>query len=488
MGKFVFAAWIATACLSWILLGPHLGQLIEGYDSGQLAKGPLLVVALATLGSMVATIVWARQLRSAGTSQPASAGRRVLLGSLGTAGGLAAALGAAIAPNSRWYSTTGKNIFLPRPPYKADRYNPAWEGTRILSYRRLGRTEAQVSDISIGTGSSSGGRMTPAVAREAIERGMNYFDTAPDYSETGSETVLAEAMKGYRDQIFLATKFCTTSGHLGPGTSVADYMAAVDGSLQRLQTDYVDLVHIHSCNTVERLLDENVHEAFDRLRDQGKARFLGVSTHTPDLEPVARAAIESDRFDVLMLAYHHGAWPSLQAIVDEAAENDIGVVAMKTLRGALHQGLDWSRAEADSFTQAAFKWVLANPSVSCLVISLWEQAQLDEFFHASGQVPTRQDIALLDRYAELTQAVHCRPHCGICLDSCPENLAIADVLRHKNYYESFGAQKEAMRLYAQLETKADVCLSCSAPCANACPYEIPIAEHTRAADRLLRWA
>ena len=48
MGKFVFAAWIATACLSWTLLGPHLGQLIEGYDSRQLAKGPLLVVALAT--------------------------------------------------------------------------------------------------------------------------------------------------------------------------------------------------------------------------------------------------------------------------------------------------------------------------------------------------------------------------------------------------------------------------------------------------------
>ena len=157
-----------------------------------------------------------------------------------------------------------------------------------------------------------------------------------------------------------------------------------------------------------------------------------------------------------------------------------------TTCGALHQGLDWSRAESESFTQASFKWVLANPSVSCLVISLWEQAQLDEFFYASGQTPTDRDVAVLDRYAELTQAVHCRPHCGICLDSCPENLAIADVLRHKNYFESFGAQKEAMRLYAKLETKADVCLSCSAPCQSACPYEIPIAEHTRAADRLLR--
>lgn len=486
MGKLVLAAWVATVLLSWAILGPHLGYLIEGYDSSQLAKAPIVLLLVCVLGSLGGTIAWARNLQDRETESTASPQRRVLLGSLGTAGGLAATLGAAIAPNSRWYSTTVKNIFLPKPPYKADRYNADWAGTKIAAYRRLGRTEAMVSDISIGTGSSSGGRMTPAIAREAIERGMNYFDTAPDYSETGSETVLAEAIKGYRDQVFLATKFCTTSGHLGPGTSVRDYMAAVEGSLQRLQTDYADLVHIHSCNTVERLMDENVHEAFDRLRDQGKARFLGVSTHTPDLEPVARAAIESDRFDVLMLAYHHGAWPSLQAIVDEAAANDIGVVAMKTLRGGLHQGLDWSRDEADSFTQASFKWVLANPSVSCLVISLWERAQLDEFFYASGRGPTREDYALLDRYAELTQATHCRPHCGICLDSCPENLAIADVLRHKNYFESFGAQKEAMRLYAQLEPKADACISCPAPCAGACPYEIPIAQHTRAADRLLR--
>lgn len=488
MGWRVFIGWIVTALLSWVLVGPYLGRLIEGYDSRQMALAPLILVLLCVAGCVAGTALWARRLSNRKTAAPASRARRLLLGSLGTAGGLAAALGAAIAPNSRWYSTTVKHIFLPNPSYKADRYNSDWEGTQIAAYRRLGRTEAMVSDISIGTGSSSGGRMTPAIAREAIERGMNYFDTAPDYSETGSETVLAEAMKGYREQIFLATKFCTTSGHLGPGTSVRDYMAAVEGSLQRLQTDYVDLVHIHSCNTVERLLDENVHEAFDRLRDQGKARFLGVSTHTPDLEPVARAAIESDRFDVLMLAYHHGAWPGLQAIVDDAAANDIGVVAMKTLRGGLHQGLDWSRDEADSFTQASFKWVLANPSVSCLVISLWDRAQIDEFFYASGQVPTREDYALLDRYAELTQATHCRPHCSLCLDSCPENLAIADVLRHKNYFESFGAQKEAMRLYAQLEPQADVCLSCPAPCAGACPYEIPIATHTRAADRLLRLA
>ena len=59
---------------------------------------------------------------------------------------------------------------------------------------RLGRTEARVSDISLGSGAGTGGRQGPEVAREAIERGINYFDTAPDYSEAGSEDRLGRAI------------------------------------------------------------------------------------------------------------------------------------------------------------------------------------------------------------------------------------------------------------------------------------------------------
>ena len=158
---------------------------------------------------------------------------------------------------------------------------------------------------------------------------------------------------------------------------------------------------------------------------------------------------------------------------------------MTTLRGSLHRGLLWSRDERDSFTQASFKWVLSNPSIACLVISLWETAQLDEFLYASGKRPDSGDLAVLERYQELTADVQCRPHCGLCLDSCPEGLPIDDVLRQRMYFEGFGAEKEAMRLYASLDTKADVCIGCSAPCASACPYEIPIPERTRETPRLL---
>jgi ferredoxin len=101
------------------------------------------------------------------------------------------------------------------------------------------------------------------------------------------------------------------------------------------------------------------------------------------------------------------------------------------------------------------------------VISLWESAQLDEFLFASGKRPGPQDHAVLRRYQQLTAGTHCRPHCGACLDRCPAGLPIHDVLHYRMYFEDYGAEKEAMRLYARLDTRANVCTGCSAPCASA---------------------
>ncbi|MEM7412655.1 MAG: aldo/keto reductase [Myxococcota bacterium] len=488
MGLVVALAWALTLLLAFAGLGATLGTLIEGLDRSQISWAPILATAASLLVALALTVHWVRTRDAGGGTSRPSGRRRFLLGALAGGGGVAATGLAVFARNFDWFDTTIKNLFVAIPPKKSPVYDDRWAGAEVQSYRRLGRTEAMVSDISLGSGSSTGGRQGWEVAREAIDRGINYFDTAPDYSGSGSELALGKAMQGVRDKMFLATKFCRPTGHLPVGSSVDAYIEAVNGSLQRLQTDYVDLIHVHSCNSVERLMDENAHEAFDRLREQGKARFLGVSTHTPRLETVANAAIDSGRFDVLMLAYHHGAWPGLEAVIDRAAREDVGVVAMKTLRGGKHQGLLWSRDERDSFTQASFKWVLSNPSVSCLVISLWETRQLDEFLTASGTSLRPQDLAVLERYAELIAGTQCRPHCDVCLSSCPEQRPIDDILRYRMYFENFGAEKEAMRLYAGLERQADACAGCAAPCLGSCPDGIDIADRMRGAHELLRLA
>ncbi len=365
-------------------------------------------------------------------------------------------------------------------------YPESWKGARVQAYRTLGRTGWRISDVVVGSGQIREQKGIDVV-RLALERGVTYVDTSPDYSATGSEECVGKAIQGMRDKVFVATKWCTPWGHLGAGSSVADYEGVIEGSLSRLGTDYVDLVHVHSCDEVPRLMDPNMHEAFDRLKQAGKVRFLGFSSHTPNLVDVAEAAIASGRFDVMMLAYHHGIWPKLGALIQRARhERDMGVVAMKTLKGAKHNGLAGFREHADAYSQAALRWVLSNPEVSAAVISFSEFQHVDEYLRASGGALRPEDVAILERYDQLVAGTYCAPHCGACLGSCPEQLAIDDVLRHRMYFEDYGDQKEAMRLYARLEKNASVCVSCSAPCTGVCPIGVPIQERMIGAHELLQ--
>jgi hypothetical protein len=416
----------------------------------------------------------------------AGAGAGVALGSITLAGATAAMRGFfGVGVSGNGWADVGKHINDKDIAFTHPEWKDSWKGATIQNHRRFGRTEWNVSDIVLGTGrikDENGER----VARAAIERGINYIDTSPDYSAAGSEQAVGKAIQGHRDKLFIATKFCTPLGHLAPGTSVEHYKQAVEASLQRLGTDYVDLCHIHSVDSVERLMDENVHEAFDQLKQEGKVRFMGFSTHTPNLVEVANTGIDSGRFDVMMLAYHHGIWAPLAGIIARArAEQDMGVVAMKTLKGAKHQGLADFRDEADSYTQAALKWALSNPDVSCAVISFFEQQHVDEYLFASGRPVSIADRKILEKYDRQILGSYCAPHCGECLDSCPEGLPIHDVLRHRMYFEDYGWEKEGMRLYSKLEKNAAACASCSAPCLGSCPTGIPISERMTGAHELL---
>jgi len=451
----------------------------------------LVWIVLSLIGIALATFLVFR--RGGPAPGGLSAERRGFLASSGAAfasllvagaAGLARGFLGVGTSGGGWRVTSG--ALSPEVPLEHDEWKQAWRDSRVRSYRRLGRTGFEISDIVMGSGplQEEGG---DRIVRTALERGVNYIDTSPDYSAAGSEKAVGRGIKGFpRDQVFIATKFCEPLGHLPPGTPVSRYKEIVEGSLARLDTDYVDLVHIHSCDEVERLMDPNVHEAFDRLKEEGKARFLGFSTHTPRLAEVANTGIDSGRFDVMMLAYHYGGWPELGKIIERGRrEQDMGVVAMKTLKGAKHHGLEGFREEADAFTQAALRWVLANQDVSCAVISMFELQHVDEYLVASGGTATARDEEILRKYDRLIAGTYCAPHCGACLDSCPEGLPIHDVLRQRMYFEDYGAQKEAMRLYARLEKQADVCASCSAPCLGSCPLGVPIQERMEGAHRLL---
>ena len=468
-------------------LGGYLQERVEGIDTNQIPIWPTLVFVMLALGALACTVWWALTLQPKGGSdaaEPVSSRRKFLTGSAAITGGVIGAAGATVGRVSGWATVTGPALSAQTEQTAPDA-KAAWRGATIQQYRELGSTGLKVSDIAAGSTRLHQNADPVGFLNAMLDRGVNYIDASPDYAPE-SEEIIAAALKGRdRSKLVLATKFCTRDGHLREGSSVQDYMQAMEAGISRLGTDYIDVAHIHSCDSVARLMDENVHEAVDRLREQGKVRFMGVSTHTPNLKEVADTAIDSGRFQVMMLAYHHGAWPSLNDIVDRAAAKGIGIVAMKTLKGAKHNGLADFRVEADSYTQAAFKWVLSNPNVSNLVISFHNDQHLDEYLYASGQRLTNNDIAVLEKYDQLIAGTHCFQHCSSCLGACPSGVPIADVLRHRMYFEDYGDQKQAMQLYAKLEQDASACIGCDAPCAGACPENIQIHDRMLGAHRML---
>jgi predicted aldo/keto reductase-like oxidoreductase len=411
---------------------------------------------------------------------PRKLGRRKLLKNATAVAALSVVAGV-------WYKLWKNRtyLFLMRSaPKEAAHPDPAWEGSVVRSYRPLGSTGINMSDISFG----GAGISDPDVVTRAVERGINYFDTSPDYSQTGSEQVIGKALKPHRDKVFIASKFCTGAGHLPADTPVPEIIAAVEGSLTRLQTDYLDVCIIHEVNSLDRLMAPTFHEAFDRLREQGKVRFLGVSSHTPNLEEVMRHAVASGRFQMLLVAYNFNNWPDLTTIFHDAKQRGVGVVAMKTLKGAKATVLKNFDDRTRAFSQAAFKWVLSNPDVSGLVVSISNQHQVDEYLYASGAALKASDVTLLQRYDELVTHDYCRPGCGACLDRCPSGVPVDDIFRYAMYAENYGWRGEAATRYAALATdrQASQCLRCPAPCETACPFDIRIRNKLMGFDRLLR--
>ncbi|MBF0179791.1 MAG: aldo/keto reductase [Magnetococcales bacterium] len=364
---------------------------------------------------------------------------------------------------------------------------------KVESWRPLGKTGIKMSDISFGAGKLS----SAALVLRAIDRGVNYFDTAPDYGP--SEDFIGEALRKVkaRDKIHIASKYCQAipfqagKSHLQVGAKKADYIAAVENSLKRMGTDYLDVVFVHAIgelNDLEkekaRLLDEEMLMATAELKKAGKVRHLAASSHGPhNMEALMSEAVRSGHFDLIMPAFHFMKFPKVPEVLKEANARGVGVVAMKVLAGTRESGMQFDPGQ---YEQSAFKWALHHPEVSGLVITIKSAQDLDLYLPASGKPFTAADQRHLDLYAALHGADYCRTGCGDCLDSCPAGVEIASILRYQMYFSNYGDEKNAMRAYASVEKNAAACGECADDgCSRACPYGLPVAQKLAAAHRLL---
>lgn len=383
---------------------------------------------------------------------------------------------------------------LVAPGSSAEESEP--QAARVRRYRQVGRTDLRISDISFGAGQLP----AASLVLRALERGVNYFDTAPDYGQ--SEVYLGEAVAKFkqRDKLYLASKFCDAtpfkagSSHLQAGKTKQEYKDAIEGSLKRLRTDYLDVAFVHAMGELEdlerergRLTDQQMLAAAAELKQEGKIRYLAVSSHGPyHMELLMGEAIRSGHFDLVMPAFNFMKFPKVPDLLQEAQARGVGVIAMKTLAGARDMSLD---AKGGQFEQAAFKWVLKHPEVAGLVVTMKKVGDLDLYLPASGQDLGAGDQRLLDRYAARYGQDYCRTGCSTCEASCPAGVSIAAILRYQMYFEQYGDEKRAMQSYAALGTSAAVCAGCAVPaCNSGCPHGLPVAAKLQAAHGSLSFA
>ena len=364
----------------------------------------------------------------------------------------------------------------------------------IKRYVPLGQTGLTISDISFGSSRSA----DPALIRHALDRGITYFDTAESYRFGAAEEAMGEGLVGVRDKIVLASKTkASASARQG------DMMQALEGSLRRLRTDYLDIYFNHAVNSPSRMQNEEWWAFTETAKAQGKIRFRGMSGHGSGLVKSLDYALDNHLVDVILIAFNFGQDPSfyerlktafhfvdlqenLPPRLARAREMGVGVIAMKTLMGArLNDMRPFERG--GTFVQAAFRWVLASGLADALIVSMTDVEKIDEYVAASGDPEmTETDINLLARYASLNSDGQCRQGCDHCADSCPAGVPIAEVLRTRMYDVDYGDRDLALADYGRLSTGAGACLTCTAqPCRTACPYGLPIPNMTRdAATRL----
>ncbi|MDM7996560.1 MAG: aldo/keto reductase [Acidobacteriota bacterium] len=341
-------------------------------------------------------------------------------------------------------------------------------------YRTLGKTGLRVSGVGCGVGLIP----DPAVLVRAADLGVNYFDTARTYEKGKSEEITGAALKSRRNRILLASKT--------DGVTKAEVFREMDESLKALRTDHVDIWHLHAKDTPDSITDELV-EAQETLKQQGKTRFIGISTH--DINAVVDKVIKLGKHDVVQTTYSYPIGAGRNAALHRLQEAGIGVVAMKVVVALSMAGFAPPPKERRDLKGdgplAAVKWVLRNPDISTTVPYMKNLAEVEMNFRAMAEPYTDQDEKMLFARNEEIRPLYCRM-CYACKGKCPHGIPVTEELRYLAYNDFAGDFRQARDHFSRLPDKirAVRCLDCST-CAIQCPNGVDVQNRLIRAQELL---
>lgn len=314
---------------------------------------------------------------------------------------------------------------------------------------RLGRTELMVGASSFGALPIQRLSKPEAVKllREAYELGMNYFDTAHGY--TDSEEKIGMALSDVRKDIIISTK--------SPAKDKKTLMEDIETSLERMKTDYIDLLQLHNPDTLPDPEDpDGLYGGLLEAKRQGMIRHIGITNHSLER---AVAAVKSGKYETIQYPFSSLASEEEIALTQLAKQEDVGFIAMKGLSG----GLITNAATTFSFIKQYDN-----------VVPIWgiqRESELLEFIEMEKNPPAYDDAmkALIEKDRRELAGNFCRG-CGYC-KPCPAGIDIPTMARMSLLLRRSPYQRYMTEEFKEQMMVIEQCLHCNA-CMSRCPYHL----------------
>ena len=324
-----------------------------------------------------------------------------------------------------------------------------------MEYRVLGKTGLKISRMGFGgiPIQKIDAEGTKTLMERLMAAGVNYIDTARAY--TVSEEYLGYALQGIRQNFILATKSMART---------AEAMAKdIDLSLQKLQTDYIDLYQIHNPNAKDFDAVQapgGALEALQAAKAAGKIGHIGITLHAVDL---FEKAVELPWVETIMFPYNIVETQG-EELIAKCAEKNIGFICMKPLAGG---------AIDDATT--ALRFIAANPNVTVVIPGMAEEKEIGQNVAAiSNTAPlTEAEQAKIKEIRDFLGTNFCR-RCNYCAP-CTVGIPISAVFLMEGYYSRYNLKEWAAARYDTLAHSASECVQCGV-CETRCPYNLPIRE------------
>lgn len=281
--------------------------------------------------------------------------------------------------------------------------------------------------------------------QKAFYHGINYFDTARMY--TDSEEKLGAAFAYTRDKIIISTKTGAQNAE--------DFWKDLDTSLNKLQTDYIDIYQFHNPAFCPKPGDESgLYDAMMEAKKQGKIRHIGITNHRLT---VAKEAIESDLYETMQFPFSYLAGEPEMEIVNMCKEKNMGFIAMKALSGGLITNSALAYAYIAQFDHVAPIW------------GIQRESELDEFlaYHDNPPVLTAKMEQEIEKEKEELAGDFCRG-CGYCMP-CPVGIEINNSARMSLLLRRAPKEGYLTKEWQEKMKKIEECLHCG-KCKSKCPY------------------